>query len=120
MIYSYKELLVWQKGMDLVVNIYNFTEYYPKSELYGLTGQTRRASVSFPSNIAEGRGTRKDFANYLRISLGSANELETQIELAIRLKYVEKSYTEKAEKLLSEIIPMLKSMISKLKENNEK
>jgi len=74
---SYKDLVVWQKSMNLVVDIYKITENFPREEVFGLTSQMRRCAISIPSNIAEGRGrgTRKDFAQFLRIALGSADEL---------------------------------------------
>jgi len=73
--------------MDLVVGVYKLTENFPREELFGLTSQMRRCAISIPSNIAEGRGrgTRKDFIQFLRVALGSANELQTQIEIAKRL-----------------------------------
>ena len=83
----YKELIVWQKSMDLVVLIYAITKQLPKDELYGLSSQMRRAAISIPSNIAEGseRGTSKDFAQFLRIADGSSSELETQLLICERL-----------------------------------
>src|SRR3989344_4786346 len=85
---SYKDLIVWQKGVDLSVLVYELTEQFPRDERYALTSQMRRAVVSIPSNIAEGRcrSTKKDFCNFLHIALGSAAELETQIEIARRIK----------------------------------
>lgn len=81
---SYKDLLVWQKALELSVEIYNLTENFPKEEIYGLTSQIRRAAVSIPSNIAEGRyrGSKKDFSQFLRIAYASGAELETQLEIA--------------------------------------
>ena len=78
-ILSHRDLLVWQKSVELVVEIYKLTENFPKSEIYGTTSQMRRAAVSIPSNIAEGksRGTRKDFRHFLLNSFGSGAELET-------------------------------------------
>ena len=89
MIHTYKDLIVWQKAMEFVVEIYKITKLFPKTELYGLTSQIRRCSISIPSNIAEGRyrGTKKDYLNFLRIAYGSGAELETQIEIAERLNY---------------------------------
>lgn len=80
-IQSFKQLIVWQKSINLVQEIYRCTSPLPKEELYGLTSQMRRAAISIPSNIAEGkkRKTRKDFIKFLRIADGSAAELETQI-----------------------------------------
>lgn len=87
---SYKDLIAWQKAMDLVVEIYRITKRFPPEEQFGLTAQMRRAAVSIPSNIAEGygRNTTKEYRNFLRISIGSNCELETQITAAHRLEYV--------------------------------
>jgi len=76
---SYRDLIVWQKAMDLVVQCYNLTKNFPNSELYGLTSQLRRAAVSIPSNIAEGHGrsSTKAYVNHLMIAHGSLMELET-------------------------------------------
>lgn len=86
-IHSYKDLIVWQKAMDLIVAIYKLTEEFPKSEIYGLTAQMRRSAISIPSNIAEGRrrGSRKDYRQFLIMAYGSGSELETQIEITKRL-----------------------------------
>ena len=88
---SYRDLKAWQKAMDLVVAIYEATENFPKQEMYGLTSQVRRAAVSVPSNIAEAQGRRLpgDFQHFLRNARGSLLELETQILLAQRLKYLD-------------------------------
>jgi len=87
---NHKDLEVWKKSMDLVSNIYKITESFPNKELYGLTNQIRRAAVSIPSNIAEGaaRNSKKEFIQFLYISLGSLSELETQIIIASRLEYL--------------------------------
>ena len=87
MIESYENLIVWQKSMDLVANIYKLTENFPKEEIYGLTSQMKKASVFIPSNIAEDsrRSSRKDFRNFLLNAYGSGAELETQIKIAKRL-----------------------------------
>ena len=87
---SYRDLLAWQKAMDLVTAVYKVTASFPKEELYGLTSQLRRASVSVPSNIAEGQGRhgRAEFRHFLRQASGSLMELETQIMIAERLCYV--------------------------------
>ena len=87
---NHKDLEVWKKSMDLVSNIYKITESIPNKELYGLTNQLRRAAVSIPSNIAEGaaRNSKKEFIQFLYISLGSLSELETQIIIASRLEYL--------------------------------
>ena len=114
---SYKNLIVWQKGIVVCERIYKVTESFPKEEIYGLTSQMRRAAVSIPSNIAEGRNrsSRKDFINFLRISLGSTAELETQIEIAKRLPQTKHLSFEEIVILLEEISKMLSTMISKLR-----
>ena len=88
---SYRELIAWQKAMDLVVQVYEMTRTFPREEIYGLTSQLRRAAVSIPSNIAEGQGRRssKEFVRFLGIAYGSLQETETQIILATRLGYLE-------------------------------
>jgi four helix bundle protein len=87
---SYRDLRVWQLGINLTVAIYRATEQFPRQELYGLTGQIRRAAVSVPSNIAEGKGRRtsRDFAGFLFHARGSLLELETQLILAKELQYL--------------------------------
>ncbi len=86
---SYRDLRVWQQGMDFVVLLYKVTDSFPKSEQFGLTNQMRRAAVSIPSNIAEGHvRSRKEYAHFLTIALGSLAELETQMELAQRIGYL--------------------------------
>ncbi len=113
---SYKDLIVWQKSMDLVVEIYKLTEYFPKSEIYGLTSQMKRCVVSIPSNIAEGRrrGSRKDYRHFLIIAYGSGAELETQIEIVKRLQFNKNLDFIKADNLLNEIMRMLNKMLSML------
>lgn len=117
-IQSHKDLIVWQKSVELVINIYSVTDSFPKSELFGLTNQMRRASVSIPSNIAEGRrrSSRKDFRNFLSNAFGSGAELETQIEISKRLSFGKNIDFKVAEQLLSEIMRMLNRMISNLKD----
>ena len=87
---SYRELRVWQQAMKLTVAVYRMTETFPRSELYGLTSQVRRAAVSVPSNIAEGKGHRTDreFSAFLFHARGSLLEVETQVSLAQELEYV--------------------------------
>ena len=87
---DFKSLKVWQKGINLVVEIYKSTKNFPQEELYGLTSQMRRSSVLIPSNIAEGSGrsSDKDFHRFLEISLGSSFELETQLIIAHELEFI--------------------------------
>ncbi|HEY7090856.1 MAG TPA: four helix bundle protein [Tepidisphaeraceae bacterium] len=86
----YRDLIAWQKSMDLVEDVYRLTQVFPREELYGLTSQLRRAAVSIPSNIAEGqgRGVGAEFAHHLRIANGSRQEVETQILIGVRLGFV--------------------------------
>lgn len=86
---SYKDLNVWQRAVSFSVAIYRETALFPKSEIYGLTNQLRRASVSIPSNIAEGHArSRKDYGRFLTIALGLLAEVETQLEIARRINYL--------------------------------
>ncbi|MGD0299094.1 MAG: four helix bundle protein [Bryobacteraceae bacterium] len=91
MVKSYRDLDVWRLGLDLAEAVYQCTSSFPKREIFGLTAQMRRAAVSVPSNIAEGRSrsSTKEFLQFLSIALGSLAELETQFELAIRLGYTD-------------------------------
>lgn len=112
---DYKDLIVWQKAMSLVTEIYELTNNFPQSEQYGLTSQMRRSAVSIPSNIAEGskRGTEKDFRHFLTTAFGSGAELETQVELSVRLSFVTKEYSIAVSRLLTEVMKMLYTMINK-------
>ena len=113
---SYRDLIVWQKAVDLVAEIYRTTNEFPDREKYALASQMRRAAVSIPSNIAEGRSrsTAKDFRNFLHTSLGSATELETQLIIAQRLRYVDENDFQTTSERLSEVCRMLHGMIKKL------
>lgn len=117
--HSYKDLIVWQRGIELVVCLYRLTELFPKEELYGLTSQMRRAAVSIPSNIAEGRyrGTRNVFLNFLRIAYASGAELETQIEIAKRLPKTQTLDYKPVGDVLLEVMKMLNAMIKNLNPN---
>ncbi|HHT22129.1 MAG TPA: four helix bundle protein [Bacteroidales bacterium] len=110
---THKNLIVWQKSIDLVEKIYNHTDSYPNEELYGLTSQMRRASVSIPSNIAEGHGrySQKELVRFLFISLGSASELETQIIISKRIRFINEDVYNELNNLVLEIIKMLSSLI---------
>lgn len=118
MLESFKDLKVWQKSIELVREIYRVTEKFPKSELYGLTSQLRRAAVSIPSNIAEGYKRRNlgEYLQFLSIADASSAELETQIIIAKDL-YSHIEYTNIAS-LLTEVQKMLFSLISRLKTNS--
>jgi four helix bundle protein len=116
MIHSYKELTVWQRSIELTTAIYELTENFPKEEIYGITSQMRRSSVSIASNIAEGRfrGTKKDYVQFLRIAYGSGAELETQIEISKKLQKTKDLDFNKADLLLDEVMRMLNVMIRKI------
>ncbi len=103
--------------MELVIEVYKITEEFPTAELYGITSQMRRAAVSIPSNIAEGRkrSTRKDFRQFLIIAYASASELETQIEISKQLNFIKVDKCIKTDALLLEVIKMLNKMVSSLK-----
>ncbi|HAR72419.1 MAG TPA: four helix bundle protein [Flavobacteriaceae bacterium] len=107
---SHKDLKVWQESMNLVVEIYKITNYFPKEELYALTSQMKRSALSIPSNIAEGAGRngKAEYCRFLYIALGSASELETQIEIAYRLNFISDI------KNLDSKIRFIKNMLSKL------
>ena len=91
---SYKEQFIWQKAIDLSVRCYKLTEYFPKSEIYGMTSQVRRCSVSIASNIAEGYGRkgRGEYLQFLYIALGSARELDTQLIISLRVELAKSEY----------------------------
>ncbi|OGY36955.1 MAG: hypothetical protein A3E36_01145 [Candidatus Andersenbacteria bacterium RIFCSPHIGHO2_12_FULL_45_11b] len=113
---SYRDLIVWQKAIDLVTQLYKITNKFPREEIYGLTSQMRRSAVSIPSNIAEGRnrGTKKDYVQFLRIAYGSGAELETQITICKRLKLIITAECIEIDSLLDEVMRMLNAMIRKL------
>ncbi|OQB05557.1 MAG: hypothetical protein BWY19_00958 [bacterium ADurb.Bin212] len=114
---SYKDLIVWQKAMDLVMLIYKITEAFPDSEKFGLVSQMRRCSISIPSNVAEGRrrSTRKDYRTFINIAYGSGAELETQLEISRRLNYVDEKLLIMAKELLEEVMKILNKFLSTLR-----
>ena len=113
---DHKDLIVWQKSMDLLVEIYRLVKKLPKEETYALSDQMRRAAVSIPSNIAEGRGrsSEKDYLRFLFMARGSRAELETQLLACVRLNYLNETDVETALNLCDEIGRMLSTMISKI------
>ena len=113
---SYKDLIVWQKAMDLAEEVYRLSRAFPKEELYGLTSQLRRAVVSVPSNIAEGQARQgtAEFLNFLSIAQGSLAEVDTQLLLAQRFQYLTPETTIKAAGLIVEVSKMLASLRAKL------
>ncbi len=119
MIQSYKEMIVWQKAMELCTEIYRVSRKFPHEELYALTNQIRRAAVSIPSNIAEGQARKStpEFVNFLSIAKGSLAELETQMEIAVRLKYLRSEDISSAISLCNEIGKMLVVLMQRLQTN---
>ena len=111
-----RDLIVWQRAIELTVEIYKLTRSFPKEEMYGLTSQMRRASVSVASNIAEGRGQLNpaEFRQFLGIAQGSIFELKTQLTVARQLEIGEGKALDKAESLSEEVSKMLGSFIQKL------
>ena len=114
---SYRELLVWQKGIDLVVIAYQATTGFPKSETYGLISQIRRAATSNPANIAEGygRGSRKEYLQFLYNAQGSLKELETHFIVSEKLTYLTAAQTVRLLNQTDELGRMLGGLIPKLK-----
>jgi len=112
--------MVWQKGMGLAKRLYALTRAFPSDERFGLVSQIRRASVSVPSNIAEGqaRGGKKEFAQFLYIAKGSLAELDTQIELAKEIGYIKENESKEIGQLIAELQRMLHSLIQKVKAGN--
>jgi four helix bundle protein len=114
---SYQELKVWQKAMDLVVESYRLAELLPKTEVFGLAAQIRRAAASIPANIAEGHGREHlgDYLHHLSVANGSLMELETHLLIADRLSYVKANTTRTVLELAAEVGRMLAGLIRKLK-----
>jgi four helix bundle protein len=117
MLDSYRDLLVWQKAMDLATKSYKLSSQFPRTEIYGLTSQIRRASVSVPSNIAEGygRSSRKEYVQFLFVAQGSLKELETHAILALQLSFVPEENVRKLLKESETLGKMLGALIRSLK-----
>lgn len=115
--HHYKELKIWQRSMDMVVNIYKLSATFPQDELYGLQSQMRRCAVSVPSNIAEGagRGTNKQFKHFLEIAMGSINELQTQVEIICRLNYLNEKVKSELADEIDQIYKMVMTFYKSLK-----
>jgi four helix bundle protein len=113
---SYKDLVVWQKGIMLVDLVYAVTGKFPKEEMYGLTNQIRRAAVSIPANIAEGwgRDSTKNYLQFLRISRGSLYEVETMLTISFNQKYLDETSLITLTDKISEVGRMLNTLIKKL------
>jgi four helix bundle protein len=116
-IHNFRELVAWQKAMQLTKEIYLLTNAFPASERYGLTSQIQRAVVSIPSNIAEGAGrpTEKELVHFLSFALGSAYELETELLLAGELGYID---TEQSKHINTEVVEVQKLVYSLMKKFN--
>jgi four helix bundle protein len=109
---GHRDLVVWQKAMTLVTDVYQVTRSFPKDEVYGLTAQLRRAAVSVPSNLAEGHGrnSRKEFHHFVGQARGSLTELETQLEIAANLGYLSQANASELLGRASEIARMLNGL----------
>jgi four helix bundle protein len=114
---AHKKLDIWQEGVALATHIYQVTEQFPKSEVYGLTSQMRRAVVSVPSNIAEGsaRNTSKEFAHFLSIAGGSLSELDTQVEIAANLNYLSNGQRLEIDRSIDSITGKLTLLITSVR-----
>jgi four helix bundle protein len=117
---NFRSLLIWQKSMTLITKIYFSTNKFPKEEIFGLTSQIRRCSISIPSNIAEGYGreSNKDFLRFLNISVGSLFEMQTQLEIAKNITYLNEEEFNNLYEDSREVERMLVSFIKKLKDRN--
>ena len=116
---KFKDLIVWQKSIEIVTVIYSLTASFPKEEMYGISSQIRRCAISIPSNIAEGagRGTPKDFSHFLDIAKGSSFELETQLLISLNLKYLNHDKYETIAAQLNEIQKMITGLQKSLFSN---
>jgi four helix bundle protein len=114
---SHRDLIVWQKAMDLVVAVYQATKNFPKEETYGLTSQIRRAAASIPANIAEGQGRRLggEFQQFLGNARGSLMELDTHLELALRLDYFDPESYSALNRRVTEVGKMLNGLLRSLR-----
>lgn len=113
---TYRDLLIWQKAMELVTQVYSITNSFPDSEKFGLTSQLRRSSISIPANIAEGYGRKSpgDFKRFLNISMGSLFELQTELEIAKNLDFIPNEIFSKLHEDSREIERMMSSFITKV------
>jgi len=118
---NFRDLKVWQVGQKLVVEIYRVSGVFPDSERYGLTSQMRRAAVSVPSNIAEGfnRYHNKEYRHFLYVALGSCAELETQMEIALNLGFLDSEKYESVIDVIDHESRMLRRLIEAVSANNE-
>jgi four helix bundle protein len=111
---NYRDLIVWQRAMDLVEAMYRLTQNFPREEIYGLTSQMRRAAVSVPANIAEGQGCggKMEFSRFLWIAHGSLRELETHLFIALRLKLAAQDNINRLLEQASEVGRLLRGLIN--------
>lgn len=114
---NYKELLIWQKGIEIVKETYLLSKHIPDTEKFGLISQMTRAAVSIPANIAEGSGrnSEKDYSRFLDMALGSAFEVQTYFVIAKEMKWIKGSEITNAETLLEEEIKMIHAFLKKLR-----
>jgi four helix bundle protein len=110
---SHRDLIAWQKSMDLAVLIYEITKIFPREEIYGLTSQIRRCSSSIPANIAEGQGRRlpREFHQFLAHARGSLHEIDTHIELAFRVGYIEEKQFKELQERINEVGRILNGLM---------
>lgn len=113
---SYKELLIWQKGIALVKEVYKLTKKFPRTEKFGLISQIHRSAISIPSNIAEGQARQhsKEFRQFLFMALGSLAELDTQLSIALGLNYINQDELTNIDEKVTEIRRMIRGLLSKL------
>lgn len=113
---NFKELLIWQKGIQIVKHLYQLTKQFPSEEKFGIVSQMTRATVSIPANIAEGssRNSDKDYARFLQLALGSAFELQTYLVISREMNWAEEEDIKEVEILLEEEIKMIHKFISTL------
>jgi four helix bundle protein len=118
---SYRDLVAWQRAMSLVTQIYRVTEAFPRKEIYGLTNQLRRAAVSVPSNIAEGKGRRskKEYAQFLFRARGSLFEVETQLEIACNLEYIDPEAYGRLKEQITAVARVLSGLIAAIEKQIE-
>lgn len=118
---NYRDLIAWQRAMDLVEATYTASAKFPRDEMYGLTQQLRRSVVSIPSNIAEGQGRSsiREFAQFLTIAHGSLREAETQILIAQRLRYIETSTAEQLDEVCGEIGRLINGLLRSLRRRDK-
>ena len=118
----FQDLVAWQRGMDLVAALYQVTKRFPSDERFGLRAQIRRAGVSIPSNVAEGYGRRRrdDYVRFLDIARGSANEIQTQLLIALRLDFISAEQMQPAMELVLQEQRILKGLVLGLENSDKK